>query len=92
MTDRWSWSLTGDGVFSVKSVRNLVDDSLVSSNMRPTRWVKEVPIKINVFAWRVQLDKLASILNLSRKMVGHFLSGFPIVRRVAFMVYGSSFM
>ncbi|PWA40529.1 hypothetical protein CTI12_AA561980 [Artemisia annua] len=35
--------------------------------MRPTRWVKEVPIKINVFAWRVQIDKLPLRLNLSRR-------------------------
>ena len=30
MNDRWVWSLTGNGDFSVKSVRNLVDDSLLS--------------------------------------------------------------
>ncbi|GKE16111.1 hypothetical protein Tco_1423688 [Tanacetum coccineum] len=52
--------------FSVKSVRNLLDDSLLSSDSLPTRWVKEISIKINVFAWKVQKDKLPSRLNLSR--------------------------
>ncbi|GJV77516.1 RNA-directed DNA polymerase, eukaryota, reverse transcriptase zinc-binding domain protein [Tanacetum coccineum] len=66
MNDRWSWSPIGDGEFSVKSVRNLVEDSLLSSNLCHTRWVKEVPIKINIFAWRVQMDKLPSRLNMSR--------------------------
>ncbi|GJW98631.1 RNA-directed DNA polymerase, eukaryota [Tanacetum coccineum] len=31
----------------------------------PTRWVKVVPIKINIFAWKVSLDKLPSRFNLS---------------------------
>nr|GFB12468.1 RNA-directed DNA polymerase, eukaryota, reverse transcriptase zinc-binding domain protein [Tanacetum cinerariifolium] len=53
MKERWAWSLTGDGDFSVKSVHNLLDDSLLNSNGSPTRWVKEIPIKINIFAWRV---------------------------------------
>ncbi|GJR71570.1 RNA-directed DNA polymerase, eukaryota [Tanacetum coccineum] len=30
-----------------------------------TRWVMYIPIKINIFAWRVSLDKLPSRLNLS---------------------------
>nr|GEZ69551.1 RNA-directed DNA polymerase, eukaryota [Tanacetum cinerariifolium] len=53
MKDRWSWSLTCDDEFLVKSVRNLLDDSLLNSNGSPMRWVKEIPIKINIFAWRV---------------------------------------
>ncbi|GJZ06608.1 RNA-directed DNA polymerase, eukaryota [Tanacetum coccineum] len=56
-----------DGEFSVKSVRNLFDDSLLSSNGSPTRWVKEIPFKINAFAWRVQQDRLPTQLNLSRR-------------------------
>ena len=66
MHDRWVWSFSGTSDFSVNSVRNLVDDSLISSNMLPTRWVKVVPIKINVFAWKVQNDKLSTKLYLSR--------------------------
>ncbi|GJZ48428.1 putative reverse transcriptase domain-containing protein, partial [Tanacetum coccineum] len=31
----------------------------------PTRWVKEIPIKINILAWKVSLDKLPTRLNLS---------------------------
>ncbi|GKA31135.1 RNA-directed DNA polymerase, eukaryota, reverse transcriptase zinc-binding domain protein [Tanacetum coccineum] len=55
----------GNGEFSVKSVCNLIDDSLLSSNLPPTRWVKEIPIKINVFAWKVQKDNLPTRFNLS---------------------------
>nr|GEX98375.1 RNA-directed DNA polymerase, eukaryota, reverse transcriptase zinc-binding domain protein [Tanacetum cinerariifolium] len=48
--DRWISDLSGDGEFRVKVVRNLLDDMLLSSFSEPTRWVKCVPIKINIFA------------------------------------------
>ncbi|GKC53288.1 RNA-directed DNA polymerase, eukaryota [Tanacetum coccineum] len=37
----------------------------ISSTGSPTRWVKTVPIKINIFAWKVCLDRLPTRLNLS---------------------------
>ncbi|GKC06801.1 RNA-directed DNA polymerase, eukaryota [Tanacetum coccineum] len=66
MNDRWVWSLTASGDFTVKLVRDLLDDSLLRSDSLPTRWLKEIPIKINVFTWKVQKDKLPSRLKLSR--------------------------
>ncbi|GJR43593.1 RNA-directed DNA polymerase, eukaryota [Tanacetum coccineum] len=65
MQDRWYWSLMGIGIFSVKSVRNFIDDFMLVSDEVPTRWVKMIPIKVNVFAWRVRMDKLLTRLNLS---------------------------
>ncbi|GJU79615.1 hypothetical protein Tco_1281980 [Tanacetum coccineum] len=53
--------------FSVKSVRQLIDDSILLNEEVATRWVKVMPIKINMFAWRVRLDKLPTRLNLSLK-------------------------
>ncbi|GKD86907.1 RNA-directed DNA polymerase, eukaryota, reverse transcriptase zinc-binding domain protein [Tanacetum coccineum] len=63
--DRWIWSLNYSGDFSVKSVHSFIDDSLLPKEDVPTRWVKYVPIKINIFAWKVCLDRLPSRLNLS---------------------------
>ncbi|GKF62490.1 hypothetical protein Tco_0182544 [Tanacetum coccineum] len=51
--DRWIWNLESSGEFSVKSVRSFIDDSLFPKADVPTRWVKAVPIKINIFGWRV---------------------------------------
>ncbi|GJX33014.1 RNA-directed DNA polymerase, eukaryota [Tanacetum coccineum] len=65
--DRWVWSLEATGEFSVKSVRQLIDDSILLKEEVAIRWVKFMPIKINVFAWRVHLDKLPTRLNLSLK-------------------------
>ncbi|GJU93381.1 RNA-directed DNA polymerase, eukaryota [Tanacetum coccineum] len=69
MHDRWFWSLVGTGEFSVKSVRNLVDDTLLHLDSSPTRWIKMIPIKVNVFVWRVRMDKLPTRLNLSLRGV-----------------------
>ncbi|GKA00040.1 RNA-directed DNA polymerase, eukaryota [Tanacetum coccineum] len=63
--DRWIWLLDSSGEFSVKSARSYIDDTLLPIVGSPTRWVKVVSIKINVFAWKVCLDKLLTRLNLS---------------------------
>nr|GFB74549.1 RNA-directed DNA polymerase, eukaryota [Tanacetum cinerariifolium] len=63
MQDRWSWSLEGSENFS--SVRKYIDDYKLTGSSSATRWVKAVPIKINVMAWKVRLNALPTRLNLS---------------------------
>ncbi|GJR90867.1 RNA-directed DNA polymerase, eukaryota, reverse transcriptase zinc-binding domain protein [Tanacetum coccineum] len=65
MSDRWIWSLDGSGLFSVKSARRVIDNTLLPKVDVPTRWVKIIPIKVNIHAWRVCLDKIPTRLNLS---------------------------
>nr|GEX49687.1 RNA-directed DNA polymerase, eukaryota [Tanacetum cinerariifolium] len=67
--DRWVWILSNDGGFRVKDVRRLLDDFFLPKSEVATRWVKCVPIKINVFAWRVSLDRLPTRLNLIRRNI-----------------------
>nr|GEW25580.1 hypothetical protein [Tanacetum cinerariifolium] len=63
--DRWTRRLDSLGVFSVKSAREFINDYFLPKADSSTRWVKYIPIKINIYAWRVSLDKLPSRLNLS---------------------------
>ncbi|GJV82685.1 retrovirus-related pol polyprotein from transposon TNT 1-94 [Tanacetum coccineum] len=65
--DRWVWSLEATSEFSVKSGRQLINDSILPKEEVATRWVKFMPIKINVFAWRVHLDNLPNPFNISLK-------------------------
>ena len=65
--DRWAWSLTSSGEFSVASVRKAIDNKYLPNVSSKTRWIKEVPIKINVHAWKVRLNGLPTRWNLSRR-------------------------
>nr|GEW85681.1 RNA-directed DNA polymerase, eukaryota, reverse transcriptase zinc-binding domain protein [Tanacetum cinerariifolium] len=67
MNDMWVWSLEGSGNFSVASVRKLIDDRRLPDVSSKTRWIKAVPIKVNVHAWKVRLDSLPTRLNISRR-------------------------
>ncbi|GJT61630.1 RNA-directed DNA polymerase, eukaryota [Tanacetum coccineum] len=67
MNDRWVWSLEGSGDFSVASVRRLIDDKRLPEVSSKTRWIKAVPIKVNVHAWKVRLDCLPTRINISRR-------------------------
>ncbi|GJR13073.1 RNA-directed DNA polymerase, eukaryota [Tanacetum coccineum] len=63
------WDLNGDGVFQVKDVRSMLDEAFLPKMEVPTRWIKSIPIKVNVFAWKLYLDRLPTRSNLSRRNV-----------------------
>nr|GEY82698.1 RNA-directed DNA polymerase, eukaryota, reverse transcriptase zinc-binding domain protein [Tanacetum cinerariifolium] len=63
--DRWVWNLDPIGDFSVKSVRDFIDDLMLPNEGTATRWIKYIPLKINIFSWRVYLDKLPTRANIS---------------------------
>nr|GEZ67007.1 RNA-directed DNA polymerase, eukaryota [Tanacetum cinerariifolium] len=67
--DRWICDLNGDGVFRVKEVPSILDDIFLPSAADATRWVKYIPIKINVFGWRDRLDRLPTRSNIVRRVV-----------------------
>ncbi|GJY37411.1 RNA-directed DNA polymerase, eukaryota [Tanacetum coccineum] len=56
--DKWVWNLDGDGVFKVSSTRRYIDEGLCDMEGANTRWVKFIPIKVNVFAWSLASNKL----------------------------------
>nr|GEX17357.1 hypothetical protein [Tanacetum cinerariifolium] len=47
---RLPWSLNGSGEFFVASIRRLLDDIRLSEVSSQTRWIKAVPIKVNLLA------------------------------------------
>ncbi|GKC46109.1 RNA-directed DNA polymerase, eukaryota, partial [Tanacetum coccineum] len=69
VSDRWYFSLSSSGGFSVKDVRLAIDNMVLPSHAEPTRWVKFIPIKINVFMWRARRDCLPTRHNLAHKGV-----------------------
>ncbi|GKE36724.1 RNA-directed DNA polymerase, eukaryota, partial [Tanacetum coccineum] len=69
LVDRWIWDLNGEGTFRVQDARNLMDEFFLPKDPVATRWVKSAPIKANVFAWKLHLDRLPTRMNLARKGV-----------------------
>nr|GEV21871.1 RNA-directed DNA polymerase, eukaryota [Tanacetum cinerariifolium] len=71
--DRWRCDLSGDGDFSVKVIRNYIDDKFMPSHSEPSRWVRYIPIKINVFAG-VTLDSVnCPLCNSDEEDIHHVL-------------------
>ncbi|GJY10404.1 RNA-directed DNA polymerase, eukaryota [Tanacetum coccineum] len=65
--DRYVWTLESDGVFSVASIRKEIDGNRFQDVSLPTRWVKSVPIKVNIIAWKVKSNALPTRFNISRR-------------------------
>ncbi|GJU23157.1 RNA-directed DNA polymerase, eukaryota [Tanacetum coccineum] len=55
------------GDFTVASVRKWIDDKRLPEVSTKTRWIKAMPIKVNVHAWKVRLYCLPTRLNISRR-------------------------
>ncbi|GJT14794.1 RNA-directed DNA polymerase, eukaryota, reverse transcriptase zinc-binding domain protein [Tanacetum coccineum] len=65
--DRYVWTLESDGVFSVASIRKEIDGNRFQDVSLPTRWVKSVPIKVNIIAWKVKSNALPTRFNITRR-------------------------
>ncbi|GJZ44343.1 RNA-directed DNA polymerase, eukaryota, reverse transcriptase zinc-binding domain protein [Tanacetum coccineum] len=65
--DRWFWSLEGSGEFSVASIRRFIDDQRLLTVDSKTLWIKSVPIKVNILAWKIKLEALPTRFNISRR-------------------------
>nr|GEX59951.1 hypothetical protein [Tanacetum cinerariifolium] len=66
-SDRWTWTANGSGQFSVASVKKIIDNNLCSGGDNSTRWIRCVPNKINIHAWKVMTGSLATRFDISRR-------------------------
>nr|GEX29925.1 hypothetical protein [Tanacetum cinerariifolium] len=69
MGDRRFWDLNGDGCFRVKDVRRMLDDMLLPKSDVSSRWIKQIPIKVNVLVWKISMDRLPTRVNLHQRGV-----------------------
>ncbi|GJU51482.1 RNA-directed DNA polymerase, eukaryota, reverse transcriptase zinc-binding domain protein [Tanacetum coccineum] len=54
-------------VLSVTSACTHIDEHILNGFPMSIRWSGCVPIKVNVFMWRLRLDKLPTLMNMDRK-------------------------
>ncbi|GJV40292.1 RNA-directed DNA polymerase, eukaryota [Tanacetum coccineum] len=64
--DGWKWALDSKG-FTVSSARKFIDEQTLIGGFTSTRRLRCIPIKVNVFMWRLSLNKLLTLVNMDRK-------------------------
>ncbi|GJV31181.1 RNA-directed DNA polymerase, eukaryota [Tanacetum coccineum] len=78
--DRWVCTMSSDGNFRVKDVRISIDEIFLPSHTESTSWVRYVPNKVNIFAWRARRDCLPTRVNLINRGVTLESSSCPMCR------------
>ncbi|GJX55764.1 hypothetical protein Tco_0484102 [Tanacetum coccineum] len=90
---RWNVTANGSGQFSVASVRKIIDNKLCSGGENSTRWIRCVPNKINIHAWKVMTESLATRFDISRRGIvrerfyGAVIVTLVIVRHTSFVFF-----
>ncbi|KAM0044311.1 putative reverse transcriptase zinc-binding domain-containing protein [Helianthus debilis subsp. tardiflorus] len=79
-SDKWFWLDSEDGeqeVFSVKSVRSLLDKSRITTDNYVPERCKWIPTKCNLFIWRADMYRIATVDALIKRNID---VGSPICR------------
>ncbi|GJY20232.1 RNA-directed DNA polymerase, eukaryota, reverse transcriptase zinc-binding domain protein, partial [Tanacetum coccineum] len=68
----WNWSRTNLGVRNLAYLCDMLNETGLTKIsfpllLMPTTWDKSIPRKVNVFMWRLSLDRLPHRLNLSSR-------------------------
>nr|GEV90431.1 RNA-directed DNA polymerase, eukaryota, reverse transcriptase zinc-binding domain protein [Tanacetum cinerariifolium] len=66
--DTWKWNLSDDGDFTVKELTAIIQDQSTTERQsnHETIWIRLVPRKINVFAWRATKGRLSVRVELEK--------------------------
>ncbi|XP_022014026.1 uncharacterized protein LOC110913509 [Helianthus annuus] len=67
--DSWRWLGDKDGEFSVGSLKRQMDSNMDFSNRFVWEWSKWVPLKCNLFAWRAEMGKIATRVELRKRNI-----------------------
>ncbi|KAJ9551069.1 hypothetical protein OSB04_015114 [Centaurea solstitialis] len=74
----WVWELEPSNVYTVKSLRRLIDGVKLPSDDAETEWIRWVPSKINIFLWRALHNRLPTRDNLLNRGVALPNSDCPL--------------
>ncbi|GAU11374.1 hypothetical protein TSUD_343650 [Trifolium subterraneum] len=67
--DRWEWNLHSSHKYTVQSAYLHLTDhhGIVADEVDRFRWLKPVPLKVNIFIWRLFLNRLPTKINIHRR-------------------------
>jgi hypothetical protein len=68
VTDRWIWKLHSSHRYTIKIDYNLLTTSEVGvdDHFNHVLWLKQILLKVNIFIWRLFLNRLATKKNMFR--------------------------
>lgn len=69
MEDTWIWFGNSTGIFTVKSVREIIDSTIYTPEPCAFKWNRWLLIKINCFIWRLLLNRILVTHNLAQRSV-----------------------
>ncbi|XP_035838182.1 uncharacterized protein LOC118485815 [Helianthus annuus] len=67
--DRWQWGDDGKDSFSMALVKNLIRDDNEVSRDHSMQWESWIPLKVNLFIWRAEMDRISTKLALTRRRI-----------------------
>ncbi|GJZ22493.1 putative RNA-directed DNA polymerase [Tanacetum coccineum] len=67
--DNWIFTLHSFRTYFVSAMRKHIEESTLGSTIGETKWNNTLPIKVNIFAWRLALDRLPTRFNLDSRGV-----------------------
>ncbi|GKC86924.1 reverse transcriptase domain, reverse transcriptase zinc-binding domain protein [Tanacetum coccineum] len=65
----WIFKLHSSRTYVVSAMRKHIEESTLRSTTGETKWNNTLPIKVNIFAWRLALDRLPTRFNLDSRRV-----------------------
>ncbi|KAJ0830373.1 putative reverse transcriptase zinc-binding domain-containing protein [Helianthus annuus] len=69
MADKWTWGLEASGDFSVRSLRNIMQQKTFQKLESSSEWNRWSPIKVNFLIWRLVMDRLPTMVNLAKRNI-----------------------
>ncbi|XP_024626821.1 uncharacterized protein [Medicago truncatula] len=71
ISDRWVWNLHSSQVYTVHSAYSFLTtvDTNITAEFDQFLWLKAVPLKVNIFVWRLFQNRLATKDNLRKRNV-----------------------
>ncbi|XP_035833044.1 uncharacterized protein LOC118481847 [Helianthus annuus] len=76
--DKWRWLGDSAGQFSVRSVKDLLIQGSSDPECFVIDWCKWVPLKCNIFIWRIEINRIPTYDALFSRGIVHQVGACPL--------------